>query len=178
MPRSEAPLVAVFTAIGVAIGVYLALFVPVGSPPVSRCSSRPSGPTPLGTAFALGVPVESNLANGTWYNFSIESARPAASVHDLAIQILSALQTPVRPGATWSVEISDARGGDVAQLAWNGTYWTAPGGPVGSAPLISGEWIDLFAAPPSLSGDSLAVQFIGVGYDGCALSGSTTASIP
>ena len=136
-------------------------------------------PVPLGTAWALGAPLEGTAGPNFYYNFSVESASNGIIVNNLIFQIKTTAGTLI---TGTSVTIIAATGCTVAVYSFSSNSW-APStlankctGSSGStqasvtAPYAAGEVVALLTTS-AVSGDSLVS--VGQGH----FQGTVTVSI-
>jgi hypothetical protein len=146
------------------------------SAPVA-CGESSQGNTPLGTATAIGTPVEQVRGLDHWYNFSVASTGGGDLLDGLTFEFRSSTGGNITPGPNWTLNVVNASGSAVGAYVLVGAlagHWSAGG----THPLRSDQVISLLAEPGSLSGDHMLVVVAHPVGPCSALPGSISVSIP
>lgn len=161
-----------------AVAAVVEVLAQVQLPAPSSCVTE--GPTPLGTAFAIGAPVESVVGGTHWYNSSVQSAGGGLRLGGVQFALRSASGDRVPFGAGWGVLVTEPPAVTIGEFVWinaTGGVWNSGG----SASVSSRQSWDLHSGSQDLSGGDWIVTFagfVGLGTTGCPQIGAATVAIP
>jgi flagellin-like protein len=139
---------------------------------VSGLTKGPGNPS-LGTALALGTPVEASAGAGAttdhWYNFSVAAASSGVNLGSLQFQVQAPGGAIVPAGAAWTLTAAGLTGAVLGVYSFSSSSWSSGT----TVTLTSQDAISLNAVQSAgLSGDTFIV--IGTG----SYQGSISVSIP
>lgn len=142
----------------------------------SACSSlipNPSaggtgGGTTLGSAIAMGSPVEANAGGSYWYNITVQSAGSGLTWNEMDLELLAPGNSPVVPHSGWVGSVLSL-GGSTPVASWD--FYTFQWTSGGSTTVSSSQTLSIVTTT-SLSGDTL--QLLGVGQ----YSGTVPVALP
>jgi len=154
-----------------AIVIDLAVFTAIGGPfPLfpEPCAGCPSSTTPIGTALAIGAPIEQSAPGNHWYNFTVQSAGSGILLGNTQIQV----GTPGGSiaGATWALVVLDPSGFTSGTYSFANATWSTGA----NSPIVSGEIITLDSGSDSLMGQGIEMTVLGTG----TFDGSISVAIP
>ncbi|MCI4347868.1 MAG: hypothetical protein L3J97_04535 [Thermoplasmata archaeon] len=141
------------------------------------CGGSQQGPTPLGSAMAIGTPAEQTRGPYHWYNFSVASSDGGRELAALTFQFQTATGLNVSHGARWSLTVLNLSGGRIGAYALTGAAagtWSSGG----TQPLFSTELISLLTVPENVSGDLMIVSVAPASGSCFTSSGSIIVNIP
>lgn len=158
--RGVSPIIATILLVAITVVLAAVLYILISG------LTKGPGNTPLGTALALGSPVEVSKGTNFWYNFSVQSAGGGLQANNLNFQVQGATGAIVSPTG-WTLNVLGLTGSSVATYSMTTGAWTSGG----TTALGSSQQIALDSTV-NLSGDTLIVSGAG------SFAGSITVAIP
>ncbi len=126
--------------------------------------------TPIGTALALGQPIEEVAGANHWYNFTVQSAGSGILTGNVQFQPVTAMGAIITAGHGWTLDVLGPTGLDVASYSFSSASFSA--GP--ATVLQSGQVFALNTGSTTLSGQGDILNVIGTG----SFQGSISVNIP
>jgi flagellin-like protein len=160
--RGVSPIIATILLVAITVVLAAVLYILISG------LTKGPGNTPLGTALALGTPLEASKATNNWYNFSVQSAGGGLILNNLQFQVQTPTGGIVPATGSWTLTVLGLTGTSVGTYSMTTNSWTAGG----TTAVSSQQQIALNAVSTPLSGDTLVV--IGSG----SFQGSISVSIP